>query len=321
MSEKDKHELSLPSLVEPAKAQLITLVDGCVKNQTDASEPFDAESISHQRRVELEELKKNIINGHRELTVLAVCSAAKALQIGSYVLRAKEILEHGKFLPWIDAEVTPNCRLARRTIQRYTKLARESNRLIERIRQLYSLGNEQSLDFEGASRLLETLQLEDALSILRFGMLKEPQSDPDEEEVMDDFEQAAQKFFGLAKVPFSAYLTWDANPADQLTGYQFISPCDSRKNRQAVIASVAAYRSGDLPEALLLLSGGGSDRWLRELDEFPRVLLRQADESDSPSSGTVIHKRFLFGLIGPDRFSDFNEAFETLGAVLVPFVR
>ena len=314
MAEQDKNSLILPPASEATESRAIQLDDSFVSDESTTAE-LQLDSLSDRRRLELEELKRRIILGHRELTVVTVYLAAKALQIGTYVLRAKDIVGHGRFLRWIDQEVTPHCGLAQRTVQRYTKLARESDCLIERIRQIHRLEDGPALELEDARRILTSMRLSDALSLLRFGVLRSTSEDSAIEIVDVQYEEAASRFFAMANAPFAAQVGWESKSAEPLTGYQFVSPANSRENRSLVIKSVAAHQAGDLFEGLLLLSGGGSDRWLHMLDDFPRVLLRDSDSPHQASSD----KQYLFGLIAACRFEDFHQAFHPLGAVLVPF--
>lgn len=314
MAEQERNGLILPPTSTDSKARSVQLSDSDLSAKPEVAR-LQIDSLSGQQRDELQELQSLIVSSHRELIGAIAYSAAKALQIGTYVLRAKEILGHGRYLRWIDQEVTPHCGLARRTLQRYARLARESDRVIERIGQLHFREGERALEFEEARQILHSMRLGDALSILQFGMSTKRGAEIAADVAGAQYEQDAARFFDMANVPFLAQVGWEFKAAQPLTGYQFLSPVTSRENQDAVTEAVAAHQAGDLSEAVLLLSGGGSARWLHLLDEFPRVLLRRRD-SPLPAS---CDKQFLFGLIGAGRFGDFHQAFHALGAVLVPF--
>ena len=193
--------------------------------------------------------------------------------------------------------------------------------MIERIRHLNRLENGLPIEFPEAAHLLQSMSLSEALSILKCNMLKRRNRPTKDESGIDHYEQAAARFFALAKASFVTHVAWDLKTAQPLTGHRFISTATARENRNIVTKAVASFREENLQEAVLLLCAGGADRWIHQLDEFPRVLLRQVEPTDSPPSCPFGGKQFLFGLIGPDRFEDFNDTFQSLGAVFVPFGR
>ena len=320
MAQRENDNISLPAIRQSPAAPPIALGDGAGSIQS--QEPRSSlGGLSPQAQLELDELKQGIVSGHRELTVLAVRSAAKALQIGTYVLQAKQILGHGRYSTWVEREITPTCGLALRTVQRYAKLARESTELIERIRHLNRLEDGLPIESSEATHLLQSMPLSEALNILQCDMLKRRRRPAKDELGIDHYEQAAARFFGLTDAPFATHVSWARTTAQSITGHQFISTAAARENRSLVTKAVASFREGNLQEAVLLLCAGGADRWIHQLDEFPRVLLRQVEPTDSPPSCPFGGKQFLFGLIGPDRFEDFNDTFQSLGAVFVPFGR
>jgi hypothetical protein len=318
MSQREGGEFQLPAMREFIQPKEIHLG---VSDESSVAKPMSpaTDAIPADQQVELDELSRGIINTHRELTVLAVCSTAKALQIGAYVQQAKRILDHGQFQLWVEKEVTPHCGLALRTVQRYSKLARESSDLLKRIQQLSQLENGSRIEFAEAEQLLNSMPISQAMNLLQCRKLKSPNTLGKPDVFVSSCQQAGEQFFASANAPYVAYLEWELKDKKSLIGYQFLSTSGARENRNVVQAAVKAHRDGELDEALLLLCGGGSQNWLHQLDEFPRVLLRQSPSDDGSAAGLTSGKQFLFGLIGRDRFADFNDAFDSLGAVLVPF--
>jgi hypothetical protein len=122
---------------------------------------------------------QEIVQLHKEVANHLSQSLEKAIRIGQLLSEQKKALEHGKFTPWIDA----NLPFTDRTARNYMRLYRERNRLktetVSGLKKAYALlaaPPEENLDCFNAEAWAEIIKNINAEFFLN---LKEYQIDPD----------------------------------------------------------------------------------------------------------------------------------------------
>jgi len=309
-------------------------------------------SIARGESHRLNDLGADISEGHTQAQVHLAASLVAAIVTGERLLEVKALLPRGRFLKWIDAELTPACNLSRRSAQRYMQLSNRREELVARIRRDYSTEPGNELTLEEAEGVLSTLRMKDAHSLLPAKKQGPPitpknrkpstptvpsvselpvPSSVNTEEVFTpvDIIAATKTFLGQIDLDPCAETSDQPNvPATQRYtrlenglnfanawhGQVFLHPPNDGTTRDWITRAINEHATEAINEAVLLLPDNGGSEWLQLLDAYPRVYLRARTKPVLP------HPSFVVGLIESHRLADFASAFSKIGAIFVPYL-
>lgn len=294
---------------------------------------------------QIQELRDAIVAGHRRTTMYMTASAIFAIDTGAKLLEMKRELPGRIFLRWVETELTPLCGMSRRTAQRYMQLARNRDGLLGQIRRFHSVETGEHLDIESAEKVLATLRMKDALSLLTLKSSIEkdpsnPKARPKLDEVLTpkriidaavaflgsiDLDPCAES--GPANLPAQKRYrrSDDGLHADnEWSGQIFVNPPITENLATWIVRAVGEYATESVTEAILLLPVDTNAEWMLMLDNFPRLFLRERLQcrvagSVSDSLVKLSHPSCVVVLADPERLSAVHAAFSHLGSLFVPY--
>lgn len=294
-------------------------------------------------------LRSAIQEGHTQAQVHLAASLLAAIRTGEKLLEVKALLPHGSFLKWIDSELTPVCRLSRRSAQRYMQMSERRQELVEHIRREYSTEPGSALTLEEAETVLSKLRIKDAGRLLPAKKSRPPKNKPnlsetDDSQLVesapsncvsgqidvlapDDILEAAVVFFRSIDSEDETITDFDTSlikdyriAADRLRdeqawhGQAFIHPAVDDPVREWVERATTEFATESIEEALLLLPAVSGTEWLQAVDRYPRVYVRNCEVAQQ-----LPHPAFIVGLTSRARYRHLQAAFSQLGQLFVPY--
>ena len=245
---------------------------------------------------DLDLIRDQIIVDHWQLVDHAVSALGRAIHIGALASKAKSMLPHGQFTSWVDSELTGQCSITLRTVQRYMQLSKQSGQLFEIIRRRLEEKQAAPVKIQDVERTVYELQIDDALEILRkknstgLRNTKRSETEEIENEAIRMLEQLATRFFRGVPDWFDRPAPDQVKATSAVCADTLIVTADPRSAEELVTNCIQRAESDQAFVALLYLSGTCADRHGWILDTFPRVHFRQP-------GAPIDRNRYLFGLI------------------------
>lgn len=269
---------------------------------------------------QVEKYQRQILHWHSQLKGPHDLSALGAIHLGMFFISVKEILGHGEFLSWIASFLTPQCRITKRTAQRYMRLAKNRSTLVSRLRKLNTdqNANTSEISAEDAHQLLEAMSIAEATSLLaiRTELKKQVPISAESIRATSIYAALIELVFGdggAASAQLRIYIGDEFVPG-RVEAPALVCPGLDIHNSQCVEQLVDAYDIEAGSPIFLLLSEFGSSEWMPRLDTFPRTRLR----IDSPGL-TSYRPRYLFAMLASPAFEEFCRATQHLGQPFLPF--
>lgn len=295
---------------------------------TEAPEVRSSDDVSAEPK-ELKALTDSIITLQSEIDLLVVGGLLRALHVGEMLLEVKRLLKHGAFLPWVDSELTPSCRISRRTAQRYMQLVKRKDEWMSKA--LVFCQSEDGEDTADVSKLFETMRVADAIKFLA---LPNPDRSDDGDEATGESEattagcrplyvltaQLLKKLLADDRRYMSRWLdTPDQDsPTSTLTELCLeISDGAAGANVAALESALDSFENDQSPIQVVAVSYKGIADWHSSIDQFPRVHVRnEIISGHNQVSGVDL----VAGLVPQHHAQAFLDIFQRIGAGFMPVI-
>lgn len=312
-------------LADDEQQNLLRLVRATEAPEVRYSQSVSAESAEASE--ELAALTDSIITLQSEIDLLVVGGLLRALHVGEMLLEVKRLLKHGAFLPWVDSELTPSCRISRRTAQRYMQLVKRKDEWMSKA--LVFCQSENGEDTADVSKLFETMRVADAIKFLA---LPNPDRSDDEDEANGESESAGcrplyvltsqllKKLLAEDRQYMSRWLETpgqDSPPSTLTESCLLISAGAAGANLAALSTAIDAFENDQAPIQVVAVSYKGIADWHSSIDQFPRVHVRNEIVS---GHNQVIGVDLVAGLVRDQHSQAFLDIFQRIGAGFTPVI-
>ncbi|TWU62358.1 hypothetical protein V7x_40870 [Crateriforma conspicua] len=312
------------ALTDPAQAP----PESCGKTNQEQEITIEQQSQS-MRSKRLRRLEAAIVAGQQEIRQLFAASVARAIRIGDCLIEVKQLLNHGEFEKWHQNNLVNVCGMSLRTAQRYMRLARKKDELVDRARSFYS--SKKLIPFDD-EQLLSSLKINQAVNLLSLPPADDQESkrtvalnDQDKNASREDayaetLSELTEHFFQLPSVRLLPAES-DANErqSNQVNANSANAPLmmvvGGTKPSDSWLEQIRGVGDAyDSVGRIIALPASAYPDWLHHLDKFPRVYLRDHGERQSGKAAVAC----VVGILPPTQFGFFVDTFAHLGAAFIP---
>ena len=256
--------------------------------------------------VALPALAERINAAHDAAFRSAQSAIEAAVECGRLLIQAKAALEHGEWLPWLDA----NTRVGARQAQKYMRLAKAAN------------GGKCELDahstIDGALALLSEPNGEHVRRVMGSSESAEWYTPaPIVERVVATLGEVDLDPSWHPDSPVrarEAYTPAEDGLAQRWAGRVFLNPPYGRAIDAWVAKLVAGYEAGEVTEAVALVPARVDTEWFRRLDPFPRCFVSGRITFDNAENPAPFPSAVVY--LG-DSIDRFVAAFGSVGSIFV----